>query len=67
MLAVFVRIGLRYSAGALAAHGLLSHDMADMLAGDPDIGMVGELLAAAAVGAASEFWYFLAHKFGWCK
>jgi hypothetical protein len=67
MTAVLVRITLRYAAGALAAHGLLSHDMAHAVASDPDIATAVELGAAGALGLASEGWYFLAHKFGWTK
>ena len=37
MIAVFIRIGLRYGAGVLAARGLLGADDAAAFSSDPDI------------------------------
>lgn len=67
MNAVFARIALRYVAAFLIAKGLLAPDLGDQISADPDIIMALELAAGAAVGAAAEGWYYLAHRFGWAK
>jgi hypothetical protein len=66
MATVLIRITLRYVAGYLLARGLLSADMVGLFS-DPDFTAGLDLLSAAAVGAAAEGWYYLAHKLGWAK
>jgi hypothetical protein len=63
MTAVIARIALRYAAAALVTRGLLSPDDGNTLMNDPDVLM----LLGAGLGAISEGWYWLAHKFGWSK
>ncbi|MBL0375406.1 hypothetical protein JJB09_25685 [Rhizobium sp. KVB221] len=58
---VFLRIALRYGAGALAGYSLLPKDITDMLANDPEL--VG--LAAVVVGAGVEGFYVIAKRLGW--
>lgn len=67
MPAVIIRIALRYAAATLVARGLMGADDASALSTDPDIQMVIEAGIGASVGAATEAWYWLAHKFGWAK
>lgn len=67
MTAVIVRIALRYLAGILVARGLLSADDGGTFSADPDIQMLVETGAGLAIGAATEGWYWMAHKFGWSK
>ncbi len=67
MAAVIVRIALRYSAGILVARGLLSADDGSAFSADSDLQMVIETGAGVALGAISECWYWLAHRFGWAK
>lgn len=67
MTAVIIRIGLRYGAGYLVARGLLSAEDGGTFSADPDIQMLVETGAGIALGAVSEGWYWLAHKFGWAK
>jgi preprotein translocase subunit Sec61beta len=63
MSAIIARIALRYLSGALVAAGLLDEDIAQMLQVDPDV-----LTAVGlAIGAATEFAYGLARKYGWAK
>jgi hypothetical protein len=54
--APIARIMIRYGAGAV-----IGADMADVLAGDPDVITV----AAAAIGAGVEAVYALAKRRGW--
>lgn len=62
----FVRIGLRYLGGYLAARGWLAQTDTDLF-DDPD------LVAALSYGGAmlcaliGEGWYALARKMGWAK
>lgn len=67
MTPVIIRIALRYSAGALVAHGLLDTDSGNALATDPDVAMAIETGAGLLIGAVSEGWYWLARKWGWSK
>ncbi|TPN03796.1 hypothetical protein FJ973_29575 [Mesorhizobium sp. B2-1-3] len=67
MTAVIVRIALRYFAGILVARGLLSADDGGTFSADPDIQMLVETAAGLAIGAITEGWYWLAHRFGWAK
>lgn len=65
MASVFIRIFLRYLAAALITKGLLSPDIGGAINSDPDIAMAIEVAIGAAIGLASEGWYYLAHRFGW--
>ena len=64
-MSVYVRIFLRYAAGFLIAKGILSQDLGDALAGDPDIIAAAETLAGFGVAVATEWYYRAAKKFGW--
>lgn len=66
MLAVIIRIALRWVAGALVARGVMSADMTDLFS-DPDLMSMIELGFGVAVGALAEAWYFLARRCGWSK
>jgi hypothetical protein len=59
----YIRIILRYGAGALAAKGYLTSDGASFLATDPDVLMA----AGAIIGVATEAWYAIAKRFGWAS
>ena len=68
----FIRIALRYIAGALVAYGLLPADIANDLANDPDvIGVAMDavnwalIAGGAALAGAIEWVYGLARKKGW--
>ena len=63
----FLRIGLRYAGGALVAKGFVSHDVGDLIAGDPDIYQAVEIGAGLAMAGAAEYWYMLAKRLGWSK
>lgn len=67
MIAVFVRIALRYGAGALVLKGLLAPEVGVELAEDPDVQMAIQVVAGFVAAAASEAWYYLARRFGWAK
>lgn len=67
MIAVVIRIALRYGAGVLVARGLLGAGDAAVLSGDPDIQMALETGVGLALSAATEAWYVLARKFHWSK
>ena len=67
MIAVIIRIALRYGAGILAARGLLGAGDAAALSTDPDIQAALETAIGVAAGFASEGWYLLARKFHWSK
>lgn len=59
------RIIVRYGAGALAMYGIMSHEWADMLAGDTDVTMFVEIGVAAAASFTTEAVYAYAKKKGW--
>jgi len=67
MTGIFIRILLRYAAGALVAKGLLSVEDGASFATDPDLMQLLEVGAGLAIGAATELWYAAARKFGWAK
>lgn len=67
MIAVIIRIGLRYCAAVLVARGLLGAGDASALSVDPDIQMALETGVGLAVSVATEAWYALARKFHWSK
>lgn len=56
----FIRIALRYGVG-----GIIGYQLADQLAGDPDVVAVVTVAATAAVGFVTEGFYMLARKMGW--
>lgn len=65
MLAVFIRIFLRYVAGFLIAKGFLSQDMADLLAGEPELVAMIEVGIGLAIMTTVEGAYALAKRWGW--
>ncbi|TIV71947.1 MAG: hypothetical protein E5V89_07695 [Mesorhizobium sp.] len=67
MIAVIIRIALRYGAGVLVARGLLGAGDASAFSADPDIQMALETAAGLALSLAAEAWYALAHRFHWSK
>jgi hypothetical protein len=66
-MSVFVRIFLRYLAGALVARGFLMESDGNLLATDPELASLIEMGLGLALGAVSEGWYAFARKFGWAK
>ena len=65
MIAVLIRIGLRYGAGVLVARGLLGADDAAAFSSDPDIQAGFEVGAGLAIAFVTEAWHWLARKSGW--
>jgi len=65
MIAVIIRIALRYGAAVLAARGLLGAGDAAALSADPDIQMALEAGIGLAISLGTEAWYVLARKFHW--
>ncbi|TGS09450.1 MULTISPECIES: hypothetical protein [unclassified Mesorhizobium] len=65
MIAVFIRIALRYSAGMLVARGLLGADDASAFSADPDIQMALETGLGLVIAGVAEWWHLLARRFGW--
>lgn len=60
MIAVIIRIALRYGAGVLVARGLLGAGDATALTNDPDVQIALEAGLGLAISAATESWYWLA-------
>ncbi len=67
MSAVVARILLRYLAAALLAKGFLTQDSSSLLSSDPEVVQLIEVGVGAAIGAATELWYFAARRLGWSK
>ncbi|TKB14082.1 MULTISPECIES: hypothetical protein [unclassified Mesorhizobium] len=67
MIAVIIRIGLRYGAGVLVARGLLGAGDAAALSADPDIQVALETGIGLALSFAAEAWYAFARRFHWSK
>lgn len=67
MSSVVIRIVLRYAAAALVAKGVFTSADAGQLTSDPDVLNLLEVGAGLAIGAVTEWWYWLARKFGWSK
>ncbi|OHV63204.1 hypothetical protein LCM4577_29750 [Mesorhizobium sp. LCM 4577] len=65
MIAIIIRIVLRYCAGVLVARGLLGADDASAFSADPDIQMALETGVGLAIAATAEWWHLLARRFGW--
>lgn len=64
MLAPFIRIALRWLAGALIAAGYLTADNSSLFA-DPELVSAIAYGAGALCGMVAEGWYMLAKRFGW--
>lgn len=64
-MSVYIRILLRYAVGALVIKGVLSADLGDLIAGDPNIVAFVEIAVGAVVAAIVERYYVLAKKHGW--
>lgn len=64
MTSVFIRIALRWLAGAFVAAGYLSADMSDIFS-DPELIAGLEIGIGVALGAVAEGWYYLARRFRW--
>lgn len=62
---VFVRIFLRYLAGALVVKGILDADLGNELATDPDVIAFVQMAVGAVVAFATERWYAIAKRMGW--
>ena len=58
---------LRYAAGVLIAKGFIDTDMGKSLVSDPDLSGLIDMALGTAAGAVTEWWYWLARKFGWSK
>lgn len=65
--APIIRVLLRYLAGILVTKGILQAEDANAIATDPDLIDMFNVLAGLAIGIATEWWYYLAIKFGWKK
>lgn len=65
MIALIVRIALRYLAGVLVARGLFGADDAAAFSTDPDIQMALETGLGLGIAAVTEWWHVLARRFGW--
>lgn len=65
MTSVIVRILLRYIAAALVAKGVFTSADAGALTSDPDVLNILEVGAGLAIGAVTEWWYWIARRFGW--
>jgi hypothetical protein len=66
MMGPFIRIGLRYLGGYLAARGFLAQTDTGIF-DDPDLVAAISYGGAALCALASEGWYALAKKWGWAK
>lgn len=58
MTSVLVRIALRYLAAFLVARGILGADDGTTFASDPDIQALIEAAIGAAIGGATEIWWW---------
>jgi hypothetical protein len=67
MIGPISRIVLRYVAGALIAHGVLDMAAGTDIAGNADVLELVQLGVGAALGVATEVWYWAARKLGWAK
>jgi hypothetical protein len=65
-MAPFIRIGLRYMGGYLAARGVLAQTDTGIF-DDPDLVAAISYGGAALCALASEAWYWAAKRFGWSK
>jgi hypothetical protein len=65
-MAPFIRIGLRYLGGYLAARGFLASTDSGLF-DDPDLVAALSYGGAMLCALAGEGWYWAAKKFGWQK
>ena len=63
-MAPFIRIALRWLAGALIAAGYLTTDDRTLF-GDPDLVAVVTSIVGVVCGIIAELWYWAARKLGW--
>jgi hypothetical protein len=63
-MAPFIRIGLRYLGGYLAARGWLAQGDSGMF-DDPELVAAISYAGAALCALAGEGWYWLAKRMGW--
>lgn len=63
-MAPFIRIALRWIAGALITAGYLSSEDRSLFA-DPDLVSVVVSIAGLICGVVAEVWYYLARRLGW--
>lgn len=66
MIAPVVRIGLRYASGILIARGMFGSEYAAFFA-DPAVESAVVTIAGVTIGAATEYTYVLARRYGWNK
>lgn len=64
-MSAYIRILLRYAVGALVIKGVLSADLGDLIAGDPNIVAFVEIAVGAIIATVVERYYVLAKKHGW--
>jgi len=62
---LIIRLAMRYGSGALITYGFATESTASWLAADPDIQNLLQVVGGLLLGAASEWWMALAHRFGW--
>jgi hypothetical protein len=60
------RIVARYLIGAFTAYALLTPEVGEELAADPDLQIVLELAIGGAMTAMVEGAYVMAKRWGWC-
>lgn len=65
MTAIFIRILLRYLAGALVVRGIMGADDAATFSADQDVQMLLETGLGVGIASATEIWHWLSRKFGW--
>ncbi len=61
------RIIARYAVGALIMKGILDTQVGGQLATDADLVGLIQIALGAAIGAATEVFYYIASKLGWKK
>ena len=59
------RILIRYVSAFLIAKGFFDGETVRLLSEDPELAAILEIAIGAALGAASEAFYFIAKKYGW--
>ena len=65
MKSLITRIALRYLIGMLVAWALISSEVGEEFARDPEIQMAIEGAIGAVMVAVVEFWTHFARKWGW--
>lgn len=64
-LSVFIRLAMRYLAGALVAKGFMAPEMGDIILYDPEVNAAIQIGAGVAIGAVTEYAYAIARRLGW--